>query len=160
MVIFDFSKSSDLSNWNVVDDVVMGGESSGSFIIDSSGNGVFKGFVSLANNGGFSLVRYRFKSVGTSEYKTFRIRIKGDGKKYQFRVKSKASNHYSYIGYISASVDWQIVEIPFNELYPSFRGRKLRQPNFSGNYMEEIGFLIGNKKAEDFQLEIDKIEII
>lgn len=37
----------------------MGGKSSGDFYINESGNGVFEGFVSLANNGGFSSVRYR-----------------------------------------------------------------------------------------------------
>jgi hypothetical protein len=44
-------------------------------------------------------------------------------------------------------------------MYPSFRGRKLDQPNFSDDYIEEITFLIGNKKEEDFQLLIAKIEL-
>ena len=34
-------------------------------------------------------------------------------------------------------------------MYPSFRGRKLDKPNFPKEYIEEIGFLIGNKKNEE-----------
>jgi hypothetical protein len=43
-------------------------------------------------------------------------------------------------------------------MYPSFRGRKLNQPNFSKDSIEEI-LLIGNKKKEEFKLLIDKIEL-
>jgi hypothetical protein len=32
-------------------------------------------------------------------------------------------------------------------------------PNFQSIKIEELGFLIGNKKNESFKLEIDKIEI-
>jgi len=43
-------------------------------------------------------------------------------------------------------------------MYPSFRGRKLDQPNFSKDCIEEIAFLFGNKSQEKFKLIIDKIE--
>ena len=49
------------------------------------------------------------------------------------------------------------MEISLSNMYPSFRGRKLALPNFSSKNIEEITFLIGNKKEESFQLEIDKI---
>jgi len=38
-------------------------------------------------------------------------------------------------------------------LYPSFRGRKLDLPNFSHDYIEEIVFLIGNKKPENLNYD-------
>ena len=44
-------------------------------------------------------------------------------------------------------------------MYPSFRGRRLDEPNFSHDYIEEIVFLIGNKKNENFELIIDKIAL-
>ena len=56
-IIFDFNKDSDLRNWFVVDDVVMGGRSSGSFELSPDGHGVFKVNVSLENNGGFCSIR-------------------------------------------------------------------------------------------------------
>ena len=42
---------------------------------------------------------------------------------------------------------------------PVFRGRKLELPNFAVDPIQEIRFLIGNKKAETFRLEINKIEL-
>jgi NADH dehydrogenase [ubiquinone] 1 alpha subcomplex assembly factor 1 len=59
-VIFDFNKKSDLQDWIIVDDVVMGGRSSSTFKLDKDGLGVFEGNISLENNGGFSSLRYRF----------------------------------------------------------------------------------------------------
>ncbi|MFN4198010.1 MAG: CIA30 family protein, partial [Flavobacterium sp.] len=53
----------------------------------------------------------------------------------------------------------EIIEIPLNRMYPSFRGRTLNLPNFEANTIEEIAFLIGNKKNESFTLLIDKIEL-
>jgi len=155
--IFDFDSNSDITKWIIVDDVVMGGRSSGSFDIDENGHGVFKGNVSLANNGGFSSLRYRFKQINTTAYSKVVLRIKGDGKSYQFRVKAKASDYYSYIGKFSTNKEWETIEIPFNEMYPAFRGRTLDIPNYSNDGIEEIAFLIGNKKSEGFILLIDSI---
>ena len=88
------------------------------------------------------------------------IRLKGDGKKYQFRIKDDIRSYYSYISTFSTSGEWQEIEIPLNEMYPSFRGRRLNLPNFSQDNIEEIAFLIGNKKPESFRLLIDKIELL
>ena len=53
-VIYDFSSKNKLKGWNIVDDNVMGGWSRGSLRLDSKGNGVFSGYISLINYGGFS----------------------------------------------------------------------------------------------------------
>ncbi len=156
-MLFDFKLNSDISNWTIVDDAVMGGISTGDFSLNAKGHSLFTGTVSLENNGGFSLVKYKFDETNVKAYSKFVIHLKGDGKKYQFRVKSKSSDYYSYVIYMTTSEEWQSVEIPFNELYPTYRGRKLNEENFSGDSIEEIGFLFGNKKVEDFKLEIDKI---
>lgn len=158
-VIFDFNKNSDINDWTIVDDIVMGGASSGTFKLNSDGFGVFQGSISLDNNGGFSSVRYRFPKTKVKDYTRIILKIKADGKNYQFRVKSNSGDYYSYIAPFSTSGDWQEIEIPLKDMYPSFRGRKLDQANFSKDYIEEIAFLIGNKKRENFKLMIDKIEL-
>ncbi|TAD81521.1 MAG: CIA30 family protein [Bacteroidetes bacterium] len=158
-VLFDFNKDADMRNWNVVDDGVMGGLSAGRLRINEAGHAAFTGTVSLENNGGFSSLRYYFKPLETSSQSKFLIRLKGDGKNYQFRVKSRANEYYSYICDFKTSGDWQTIEIPFDILYPSFRGRTLNMPNYPGKQLGEIGFLIGNKKEESFRLELDKIMI-
>lgn len=158
-IIFDFQKDADIRRWNIVDDGVMGGLSAGRFLINEVGHGLFTGSVSLENNGGFSSLRYFFNPMETGNNSKFLIRLKGDGKNYQFRVKSQTNQYYSYICDFKTTGDWQTIEIPFTILYPSFRGQTLNQPNFPGKKLEEIGFLIGNKKAESFMLEIDRIVI-
>lgn len=159
IVLFDFTVKSNIDNWRVVDDSVMGGISSSQFFVDASGNGVFKGSVSLENNGGFCSVQHYPKPFSLKEKRIFSIRLKGDGKKYQFRVKSKRSNYYSYIYEFQTTTDWQTIEIPITDLYASFRGRTIEIPNYDGTSLEEIAFLVGNKKNESFQLLIDKIEV-
>tara|TARA_R110002167_G_scaffold124110_5_gene303381 strand:- start:56 stop:538 length:483 start_codon:yes stop_codon:yes gene_type:complete len=157
MTLFNFNAKSDISNWNIVDDVVMGGRSNGSFSLNDSGNGIFKGTVSLENNGGFSMVQYRFDTKQVEKFTKVCIRLKGDGKAYQFRIKTNNNDDYSYVFPFQTSGDWETITIPFSSLYPAFRGRKLNAENYPGKQMELIAFLIGNKKTEFFQLEIESI---
>ena len=158
-LIYDFNKNSSPKDWRIIDDGVMGGLSQGKFSIDADGNGVFEGAVSLENNGGFSSVRYQSDKIKVTKVSKVRIRLKGDGKEYQFRIKDKTSSYYSYITTFKTSGNWETITIQLSYLYPSFRGRTLDLPNFKSDSFEEIVFLIGNKKNESFQLLLDKIEL-
>ena len=158
-VIFDFNKKSNVEDWVIVDDGVMGGRSKGNFKLSKDGFGVFEGKISLENNGGFSSLRYKFPKIETKEYSKVVLKLKGDGKQYQFRVKTNSGDYYSYITTFSTSGEWQEIEIPLKDMYPGYRGRKLDQPNFSSDYIEEIMFLIGNKKEENFKLLLDTLEL-
>ena len=158
-VIFDFNQKSNLKGWYIVDDVVMGGKSSGSFEMSPEGHGIFSGNVSLDNYGGFSSLRYQFDRKPIEGFTKVLLKIKGDEKKYQFRIKSNSRDYYSYITTFKTNGDWQEVELPLASMIPSFRGRKLNKPNFSSDSIEEIAILIGNKKEEEFRLIIDKIEL-
>lgn len=159
MTLFNFDSKSDITNWNIVDDVVMGGRSNGTFSLSDSGTGIFKGKVSLENNGGFSMVQYKFKTLQVENFSKVSIRLKGDGKLYQFRIKTNESDYYSYVSTFNTSSEWETITIPFEKMYPAFRGRKLDAENYAGKKMEVIAFLIGNKKAESFYLEIKDIEL-
>ncbi|WP_238990964.1 CIA30 family protein [Flavobacterium sp. LMO6] len=158
-IIFDFNKSSSISNWKIIDDGVMGGLSQGRFSINNDGNGVFEGAISLENNGGFSSVRHTFNKINVNSESIVRIRLKGDGKAYQFRIKDKNESYFSYITTFQTSGEWQTIDIKLTDLYPSYRGRRLNLPNFNNDSFEEIVFLIGNKKNESFKLLLDKIEL-
>lgn len=94
-----------------------------------------------------------------SGYEKAIIRLKGDGKEYQFRIKANLNERASFINTFKTSGEWQVIEIPLNKMEPTYRGNKLNQPNFSANQIQEIRFMIGNGKAESFKLEIDKIEL-
>ena len=150
--IFDFSQNSNIQDWEITNDVVMGGKSSSYFKLSTDGFGVFSGNISLENNGGFASVRHRFKKIEVNEKTKIVIKLKGDGKKYQFRVKDDSGNYYSYIASFSTTGKWEEIEISLKDMYPYFRGYKINGSNFSSNIIEQITFLIGNKTPETFKL--------
>ncbi|WP_034057937.1 CIA30 family protein [Lacinutrix jangbogonensis] len=157
--IFDFTKEANISNWRIVDDVVMGGRSSGNFALNKDGHGKFSGKVSIENNGGFSSLRYDMDAIDVSNHTKVSIKLKGDGKAYQFRIKHNKYERYSYITAFTTSGTWETITINLKDMYPAFRGRTLNYPNFNKNNIEELAFLIGNKKAESFELLIDSITL-
>ncbi|RXJ51244.1 CIA30 family protein [Gelidibacter gilvus] len=156
-LIFDFKTQQNTTNWLVVNDGVMGGLSKGSMSMNDAGNGLFSGSVTTENNGGFSSVKYGFSIKDVSRFKSVKLRVKGDGKTYQFRMKSDQTKEYSYVNEFQTSGDWEIITLPFADFHGSFRGNKLGIPNYNGKLMEEVRFLIGNKRKEDFALEIERI---
>lgn len=155
--LFDFDEKADTSGWRIVNDGVMGGLSKGIFEVTTDGHGRFHGYVSLENNGGFSMVKYNFETEDVAAHTQFVIKLKGDGKTYQFRAKPHDSDAHSYVHTFETSGQWQTIVVPFESLSPAYRGRSLDRPNFEGQQLAEIAFLIGNKKAEDFNLLIDHI---
>ncbi len=156
-VIVDFSQTDQTSNWSIVNDGVMGGRSKGDFVYDDSGYAVFSGTISLENNGGFSSVRYIFPQQSVGNHSMIRLKVRGDGKKYQVRVRTNKNDRHAYIAHFKTDGNWQSIDIPMADMYPSFRGMRLKMGYYPVEKMEEIAFLIGNKKAETFRLEIESI---
>ena len=157
--VYDFSENSSLRNWRVIDDGVMGGRSQGSLRINFEGHGVFSGFVSLENYGGFSSIRYNTEPVNVSGYNFISIRVFGDNKDYQLRIKSDYYDRHVYSKSFFVKNEWQEISIPLDQMKPQFRGRKLRMKNFNEKSIVEIGILIGNKVEENFTLFIDSISL-
>ncbi|KAF8029462.1 hypothetical protein BT93_E2002 [Corymbia citriodora subsp. variegata] len=119
--------------WGSLDDVVMGGVSESTFLMDSKGGeyggptGIFRGVVSTANNGGFTSIRTKNFTVAEdlSAYDGLELRLKGDGRRYKLIVRT--SRDWDTVGY-TASFDtvggqWQSVRLPFSSLRPIFRAR-------------------------------------
>ncbi|KAL6206738.1 hypothetical protein ACLB2K_023985 [Fragaria x ananassa] len=119
--------------WGALDDVVMGGVSESTFLIDPNGSedggptGLFKGVVSTANNGGFTSIRTKNLSTpeDLSAYDGLELRLKGDGRRYKLIVRT--SGDWDTVGY-TAGFDtvgdqWQTVRLPFTSLRPIFRAK-------------------------------------
>ena len=51
------------------------------------------------------------------------------------------------------------MEIPFTEMEAVFRGEELKLPNYHGDFLAQIAFIIKNGIEEDFTLEIESIYI-
>ena len=71
--------------WYAINDNVMGGLSRGGIALSDVGLH-FNGTLSLQNNGGFSSVR-RPVSDDLTDSRGIRLTIKGDGRKYQLRLR-------------------------------------------------------------------------
>ena len=155
--VFTFSNETSLKGWIIVNDDVMGGISKSNLIKNKDGNGVFFGDISTAYNGGFASIRYNCKRQYINEYNNFVLSIKGDKKEYQFRIKSSVDAYYSYVYTFKTTGEWEFITIPLDRMYPSYRGRRLNMKNFNKNYLEQISFLIGNKRNENFNLLIDSM---
>lgn len=158
-MIMDFTAGSSPGQWRIVDDVVMGGRSDGSFSVSEAGTGVFRGRVSLENSGGFSSVQHNLPERSVEGYRHFEIRLKGDGKRYQFRARSEPSQRHAYAFYFQTTGDWQTIRIPMDQMFPTWRGVKLDIPHYPGRELSEIAFLIGNNRNEEFRLEIETIRL-
>ena len=157
--IFVFSTDCKLENWQVVDDIVMGGLSNGQLSLNSDGNGVFKGNVSIENNGGFSSIQLNLEGVETANNQIIELQLKGDGSLFQFRIKAAKYDRHSYVYDFKTTGQWETILIPLNKMYPSFRGYTLDIPNFNQSQIERIGFLKASKINSAFQLEIKSISL-
>ena len=159
ITVFDFSTDPSLKNWYIVNDGVMGGISSSNVTVNEEGFGVFKGKVRLEYNGGFASARYVSRPVSVETGQFILIRLKGDGKNYQMRIKPDVRLQYSYVYTFKTTGQWEEIKIPLNEMYPSFRGRKLDLPDFNHDQISEFTLLIGNKKEEEFELVLHYLKI-
>lgn len=129
-MIFDFrTANEDIKNvWGAIDDVVMGGVSASNIqLVDNTA--LFAGNVSTANSGGFASIRTRnFDThLDLSAYEGVELRVKGDGKRYKFFLRTDTK--WDGIGY-SYSFDtiantWIDIRIPFADLVPVFRAKTL-----------------------------------
>jgi NADH dehydrogenase [ubiquinone] 1 alpha subcomplex assembly factor 1 len=155
--IYTFSTQTNIKEWRIVNDDVMGGRSNSFLKISDAGNGQFLGHVSLANNGGFASIQLNTHVKLAEENKFVVLRVKGDGKRYELRLKGNTSQSESYVHPFSTSGEWQTLKLAISEFYPQFRGRKLNIPNFNFENIEQLSFLIANSQEEDFELLIDWI---
>ena len=158
IMLEDFSEN-DLLSWSIVDDTVMGGRSRGSFKINNN-VGEFKGYLSLANNGGFSSVRayYPYDLIGIS---SITLRIKGDGRKYNFRVRTNKNSWVSYShSFSTESNTWQEITLNIQDFYPTYRGYNVQNvQRLSELLIREIGIMISDKNEGNFALMIDWIMV-
>ena len=157
--IFNFSEEAPIQNWRIVNDGVMGGLSKSSIQLTAENHGKFSGIVSLENNGGFASVQLPTDIDLEKSNKVVVLRIKGDGKSYQCRLKGAKNQSESYVQVFETNGEWQTIQLQLKDFYPQFRGRKLDAPNFNFERIEQFSFLIANGKAENFELLIDYIEI-
>ncbi|HBX37302.1 MAG TPA: CIA30 family protein [Pseudohongiella sp.] len=161
-VLFNFTNPAHVADWRAINDGVMGGESSSAPEI-RDGCLHFSGHISLENNGGFASIRSQ-QRMDLSTATGVILRVKGDGRRYQFRLYTDARYHESRIAYScsfnTTAGQWLDVSIEFSSLEPVFRGRLLSGPAFNAASVEQMGFLLADKQQGDFHLLVDWIHAV
>jgi len=158
-VLFDFADAAAMRGWEVEDDVIMGGRSKSTVAHDPAGHVVFRGDVSLENDGGFASVQNHFDPIDVSPYTHVVIRLKGDGKDYRYLAEAVKNARHYYLAEFRTTGEWQDIRIPLREMHPVRRGERLDLPNFPGKTLSQARFMIANGRAEAFRLEVASIRL-
>ena len=161
-LLLNFRDINDSGRWMVVNDGVMGGVSRSTVNLHNDGYLIFAGNVSTDYGGGFASIRTDYKNWGIGKHEGLILRVKGDGKTYQFRCRlGNNMNQIAYRHYFQTNNDeWQEIILPFKEFLPTYRGRVLN--NFAvldPNQIKHLGVMISDKQVGDFKLEIDWIGV-
>jgi monofunctional biosynthetic peptidoglycan transglycosylase len=159
--IFDFQAATNSSPWEVVNDDVMGGVSTSRFQVLTNGCAVFNGTVRLENNGGFASVRSAPVRENLTGLNAFVLRVRGDGHSYKFSVRTGADfdTPLYQCSFTTKQGEWEEHRLAFSDFVPTFRGRVLTDaPPLNPTRVNSVGFLISDKQAGPFRLEIGWIK--
>ena len=147
--------------WMVINDSVMGGVSNSRVIVGDN-NLTFTGDVSLANNGGFASFRAPISFENTN-IDSLSLKVVGDGKQYQLRLR--VDGYYDGPAFVYHFKTEAGKEHTFNlseqDFVLMFRGRQ-----FESDYqlrfddVRSLGFMISNKQAGDFSLQVKHIALL
>lgn len=168
-----FRDAGEAARWHAVNDDVMGGVSQGRLQIEGD-LGVFTGRLSLEHGGGFASIRRapadeaREETPGQpleralSQARGVRLRVRGDGRPYQLRLRSdRLGEGAAYRARFATTGEWQTVELPWSAFEAVFRGRRLAQaPPLAPEEIRQLGFLIADRREGAFRLEIASLEAL
>jgi hypothetical protein len=156
LLLTDFGGNSPDLGWYVVNDNVMGGRSEGDFREDQ-GELFFSGRTNT-NGGGFSSIRTRPVQLDLSKHSGIRLHLKGDGRRYTWRLTTGARWRGREVSYWAdfATRDgaWHTVDIPFSSFVPRYRGYQLDGPALDPGRVTGMGLMIYDKQDGPFELRL------
>jgi monofunctional biosynthetic peptidoglycan transglycosylase len=157
--ITDFTSNTPDMGWFVVNDNVMGGRSDGDFSIE----GEQLHFAGRTNTrgGGFSSIRTRPMLADLSQHDGIRLHVKGDGRRYTWRLSTTARWRGREISYWAdfdtLDGEWSVVDIPFSRFVPRFRGTRLDGPELDTTQITGMGLMIYDKQDGPFALRMSSV---
>ena len=159
-LLTDFTAETPDLGWFVVNDGVMGGRSRGGFT--PTGDAIdFRGTTNT-NGGGFSSIRTRDLALDLGAYDGIRVRVRGDGRRYTWRLTTDARWRGRQVSYWAdfetKAGTWTTSDIPWSAFKPQWRGRKLSGLPLDPRRIRGMGLMIYDKKDGPFALRLDKVE--
>ena len=147
-------------NWQVIDDGVMGGRSRGR--VEAGPEGVrFSGELSTANNGGFSSVRGRLARPRSGLLEV-RLRVRGDGRVYQFRLRESGDSEApAWRAEFATTGEWRQLRLPAADFEAVIRGRRLEiLPALRERTIRYVGLMLNARDTGPFELDVDRLELV
>jgi len=148
-------------DWRVVVDGVMGGRSSGELVTTDTSI-IFKGEVSLENNGGFSSIRTSNTEFDLSPFTAVTIRYRLTGQQFAFRLSQYRRFYRPSFRVIlpATNNEWSTIMIKLASLEKARLGEVLEGSPSQEDLASVIrlGFISNDKKAGEFEFEIDFIK--
>ncbi|MCA9418447.1 MAG: CIA30 family protein, partial [Candidatus Omnitrophica bacterium] len=111
-------------------------------------------------NGGFASIRSQPQPFDLSDCQGVQIRVKGDGKRYQFRIRtdSRFDGPNYQVTFETKPEEWTVHQFLFTDFIATYRGRRLPDhPPIDPAKIQSFGFLIADKQEGPFEIEIDWI---
>jgi monofunctional biosynthetic peptidoglycan transglycosylase len=161
-VLFDFTNPDAAKEWQTVNDGVMGGVSEGKLKITAEKTLEFFGTLSLENNGGFASVRTKAKKLNLEKGDTLVAKIRGDGREYSLNLYvKKPLTAFSYRAMVQTKKDeWIEIKVPLDKFEATSFGNLVKDAGpVNPTEVNGVGFLLADKKAGPFQLEVEWIRI-
>ncbi len=160
LTLTSFNADSPDFGWYVQNDNVMGGRSEGGFDI-ASGELIFAGSTNT-NGGGFSSIRTQPLTIDLSAYSGIRVKVKADGRRYTWGIKTDARWRGRRINYWAdfdtLADETIIIDIPFTNFLPQFRGFKLDGPELDTSQISEFALYQYDKTDGPFELRLITVE--
>ena len=149
-MILDQLKNPKITNqfqqWNFITDQVMGGVSTGKFVVDTvDGLKCYRmtGDVSTKNNGGFIQIRSKLSpEINSKEYHGVYVKVYGNGKNYNLHLRTGLTlapwQYYSYT--FTTKKNWIEIRAPFLQ----FKKSNFYQPkSILGQNIKSVGLVAG-----------------
>lgn len=159
--VFDFTGTEAGKEWQTVNDGVMGGVSDGKFKITDQKTLEFYGTLSLENNGGFASVRSKAKKLGLEKGDVLVARVRGDGRDYSMNLYvPRPLTAFSYRATVKTKKgEWIEIRLPLDKFEATSFGRLVKDAGpVDPAEVTALGFLLGDKKAGPFKLEVEWIK--
>lgn len=157
-LVIDFGNTE--QNWQVINDTVMGGRSQ-SNIKYTKNSIVFRGTVSLENNGGFASFRSPYDQWDLTQYTSLTIHYRSTGFDMAWTMKDQRPYYMpSFRGNLpNTKGKWKKITFDLRNLEAYRLGKPLgyQLSNKELKNIIRLGFISNEKRAGGFELEIDTI---
>ncbi len=156
----DLSDKSEIANWRVLLDGVMGGRSTG-VRYEEDGAMTFKGEINT-NGGGFSSLRRPMRQGMIEGAESLTMRVKSDGRAYKLTFRTNASRWGRSVSYQlnipqTPKGEWTDVTLPLDGFRTSIFGRAVRAKPFEPKAVREMGIILADGIDGPFEFNLKSL---